>query len=281
MINFNGNIALQDSNILTQNRAFLYGDAVFETVKIVNSKVLFLEDHYFRLMASMRVVRMEIPMNFTMEYFEEQIISLVTRNNIANSSRARITVYRNDGGYYLPLTNEVSYLIHASVIDEVSYSVEKQVYEVDLFKDFYITKQLLSSIKTTNRLLNTTASIYAHENGLDNCLLLNDAKNVVEAIQGNIFMVLGNKLITPPVSEGCLNGVMRKQILALAKKIEGLEVVEEIISPFDLQKANELFITNVIKGVQPITKYRKKEFITTVAQQLLELLNKSIQVNLV
>ncbi|NRT15287.1 branched-chain amino acid aminotransferase [Flavobacterium sp. 28A] len=279
MINFNGNIALQDSNILTQNRAFLYGDAVFETVKIVNSKVLFLEDHYFRLMASMRVVRMEIPMNFTMEYFEEQIISLVTRNNIANSSRARITVYRNDGGYYLPLTNEVSYLIHASVIDEVSYSVEKQVYEVDLFKDFYITKQLLSSIKTTNRLLNTTASIYAHENGLDNCLLLNDAKNVVEAIQGNVFMVLGNKLITPPVSEGCLNGVMRKQILALAKKIEGLEVVEEIISPFDLQKANELFITNVIKGVQSITKYRKKEFITTVAQQLLELLNKSIQVN--
>ncbi|NRS89289.1 branched-chain amino acid aminotransferase [Flavobacterium sp. 7E] len=279
MINFNGNIALQDSNVLTQNRAFLYGDAVFETVKIVNSKVLFLEDHYFRLMASMRVVRMEIPMNFTMEYFEEQIISLVTRNNIANSSRARITVYRNDGGYYLPLTNEVSYLIHASVIDEVSYSVEKQVYEVDLFKDFYITKQLLSSIKTTNRLLNTTASIYAHENGLDNCLLLNDAKNVVEAIQGNIFMVLGNKLITPPVSEGCLNGVMRKQILALAKKIEGLEVVEEIISPFDLQKANELFITNVIKGVQPITKYRKKEFVITVAQQLLQLLNKSIQVN--
>lgn len=279
MINFNGNIALQDSNILTQNRAFLYGDAVFETVKVVNSKVLFLEDHYFRLMASMRVVRMEIPMNFTMEYFEEQIISLVARNNIANSSRARITVYRNDGGYYLPLTNEVSYLIHASAIDEVTYSIEKQVYEVDLFKDFYITKQLLSSIKTTNRLLNTTASIYAHENGLDNCLLLNDAKNVVEAIQGNLFMVLGNKLITPPVSEGCLNGVMRKQILALAKKIEGLEIVEEIISPFDLQKANELFITNVIKGVQPITKYRKKEFVTTVAQQLMDLLNRSIAVN--
>ena len=89
---------------------------------------------------------------------------------------------------------------------------------------------------------------FANENGLDNCLLLNDSKNVVEALQGNIFMLLGSKLITPPISEGCLNGVMRKQILNLAKKLEKLEVVEEPISPFDLQKADELFIKNVIKG---------------------------------
>ena len=72
-----------------------------------------------------------------------------------------------------------------------------------------------------------------------NCILLNDSKNVIEGIQGNIFMVTGKKLVTPPVSEGCLNGVMRKQILALAKKLEGIEVCEEIISPFDLQKADE------------------------------------------
>jgi branched-chain amino acid aminotransferase len=118
-----------------------------------------------------------------------------------------------------------------------------------------------------------TASIFANENGLDNCLLLNDSKNVVEAIQGNVFMLMGNKLITPPVSEGCLNGVMRKQILAIANSIDTLEVVEEIISPFDLQKADELFVTNVIKGIQPITKYRKKDFDVNVSKVLLEKLN--------
>lgn len=276
MINFNGNIVLKDSNILTENRSFLYGDGVFETVKIVNSKILFLEDHYFRLMASMRVVRMEIPMNFTMEFFEEQILSLVQRNNLTQSSRARITMYRNDGGYYLPVSNEVSYIIHATPLEQTLYSVKETLYEVDLFKDFYITKQLLSSIKSTNKLLNITASIYASENGLDNCILLNDAKNVVEAIQGNIFMLVGNTLTTPPVSEGCLNGVMRKQVLALAKKIPQLTVVEEIISPFDLQKADQLFITNVIKGIQPITKYRKKEFATALAAELTNLLNEMI-----
>lgn len=278
MINLNGNIATEE-NILTQNRAFLYGDGVFETVKIINNKILFLEDHYFRLMASMRVVRMEIPMNFTMEYFEEQVLKLVQEKNISASARARITVFRNDGGLYLPKSNEVSFLIHATPLDNTLYALNLSEYEVDLYKDFYVTKQLLSSIKTTNKMINVTGSIFAHENGLANCLLVNDTKNVVEALQGNLFMVTGKKLITPPVSEGCLNGIMRKQILALAKKVEGIEVTEEIISPFELQKADELFLTNVITGIQPITKYRKKEFTSNLAHLLVQKLNESISEN--
>ena len=279
MINFNGNVIAQDDNILTQNRAFLYGDGVFETVKVVNNKILFLEDHYFRLMASMRVVRMEIPMNFTMEYFEEQILKVVQENGFSVSARARITVFRNNGGLYLPQTNEVSFLIHTTSLENASYALNESHYEVDLYKDFYVSRQLLSSIKTTNKMINITGSIFASENGFENCILLNDAKNVVEALQGNLFMVVGKKLITPPISEGCLNGVMRRQILALAKKTEGIEVVEEIISPFDLQKADELFLTNVITGIQPITKYRKKEFTSNVAHLLVQKLNESISEN--
>lgn len=279
MINFNGNVIAQDDNILTQNRAFLYGDGVFETVKIVNSKVLFLEDHYFRLMASMRVVRMEIPMNFTMEYFEEQILKVVQENGFSASARARITVFRNNGGLYLPQTNEVSFLIYTTSLEKASYALNTSHYEVDLYKDFYVARQLLSSIKTTNKMINITGSIFANENGFENCILLNDTKNVVEALQGNLFMVVGKKLVTPPISEGCLNGVMRKQILALAKKIQDIEIVEEIISPFDLQKADELFLTNVITGIQPITKYRKKEFTNNLAQLLVQKLNESISEN--
>jgi branched-chain amino acid aminotransferase len=277
MINFNGTLVSQDANIVVQNRGFLYGDAVFETVKIVNSKVLFLEDHYFRLMSSMRVIRMEIPMNFTMEYLEGQIVSLVKNNGLESSARARITVYRNEGGYYLPQNNTISFLISAVSVENILYALDEKEYEVDLYKDFYVTKHLLSSIKTTNRLINVTGSIYASENGLDNCILLNDSKNVVEALQGNIFMLKGNVLTTPPISEGCLNGVMRKQILKIAQKMEGIEVLEEVISSFDLQKADELFITNVIKGVQPITKYRKKEFSIELSKSLVLKLNNLLE----
>ena len=189
MINYNGQLYSSETILSNSNRGFLYGDAVFETVKIVNNKVLFLEDHYFRLMSAMRIVRMEIPMNFTMEYFEEQILILVNTLNYSQSARARITVFREDGGNYLPETNTVSYLISASKLQSQHYSIENNQYEVDLYKDYYVAKHLLSSIKTTNKIINVTASIFAKENSLDNCLLINENKNIIEALQGNLFML--------------------------------------------------------------------------------------------
>lgn len=277
MINFNGELT-SESILTTSNRAFLFGDGVFETVKVSNGKVLFLEEHYFRLMAAMRIVRMEIPMDFTMEYFESQILALAAAENFA-TARARITMYRNDGGFYLPTERTISFVISVSEIESPIYETNRNNYEIELYKDFYVSAQLLSTLKTTNKMIHITGSIFADENGYDNCLLMNESKNVVEALQGNIFMLTGNQLVTPPLSEGCLNGIMRKQILAIAKKSDGIEVSESPISPFDLQKADELFITNVIKGIQPVTKYRKKEYATTFSNSLVGKLNAQILFN--
>ncbi|MBM6498890.1 MULTISPECIES: aminotransferase class IV [Flavobacterium] len=275
MINFNG--LLQDNFLITSlNRSFLYGDGIFETLKIVDGKILFSEDHYFRLMASMRIVRMKIPMDFTLEFFENQVISLTNALNCSHSARVRITIFRNDGGLYLPNQNSISYIIEATSLASKKYEITQDYFEVDLFKDSFVSAQLLSTLKTTSKILNVTASIFAKENDLNTCLLLNDKKNVVEAIAGNLFMLTGNKLITPPISEGCLNGIMRKQIIRIMRDFPEIEFSEETISPFDLQKADELFITNVIQGIQPITRYRKKEFKTTFSVQLLDKINKLI-----
>jgi branched-chain amino acid aminotransferase len=276
MINYNGEILPSDNNLSSSNRAFLYGDGVFETLKIVNNKILFFEDHYFRLMASMRIVRMKIPNNFTLEYLENQILNLAKAQKCENSARVRFTVFRNDGGFYLPNNNSVTFQIQVFPLENSLYSFSDANYEVDLYKDFFISKQLLSTIKTTNKMINITGSIFADENDLQNCILLNNDKNVVEALNGNLFMLMGTKLITPPISEGCLNGIMRKQVIQIAKKIEAIEVIEDVISPFDLQKADELFITNVISGIQPITKYRKKEYKTNLSQEILIGLNSLI-----
>lgn len=273
MINFNGQLIAASDSELYNNRAFLFGDAVFETLKVLDNKILFFEDHYFRLMSSMRILRMEIPMNFTMEFIENQILNLIATQKKSPAFRIRITVYRNSDGYYLPTSSDVNYLINALSLENPLYTFEDAAYEVDLYKDFYVSRQLLSSVKSTNRVINITGSIFAKENGLDNCLLLNDTKNVVETLNGNIFMLTGNKLVTPPISEGCIGGIMRKQILALAKKHSEIEVSEGVISPFDLQKADELFTTNIIQGIQPITKYRKKDFGSSLAKDLLVRLN--------
>ena len=277
MINFNGIIQDSDLQLTVSNRSFLYGDGVFETLKIVNNKILFFEDHYFRLMASMRIVRMEIPMTFTMEYLEEQIMKLVGLLAIKDAARVRFTVFRNEGGFYLPNDNSISFVIQAAKLENIRYKIPKIQFEVDLYKDFIVPSQLLSTLKTANKITHVTASIFAKENQLDSALLINETKNVIEAANGNLFMLMGNKLITPPISEGCLNGIMRKQIISLAKQIDSVEVIEAAISPFDLQKADELFITNVIVGIQPITKYRKKEFEVRLANQLLEKLNALIE----
>jgi branched-chain amino acid aminotransferase len=277
MINFNGDL-LQEDALPGYNRAFLFGDGVFETIRVASGRILFLEDHYFRLMSAMRIVRMEIPMAFTMEYIESQVMSLVSSQNFENA-RVRMTVFRNGAGFYLPKDRTVSFVIRAEEMESPTYSIKKPVYEIDLYKDFYVTAQLLSSVKTTNRMINITGSIYADENGFENCLLMNDSKNVIEALNGNLFMLVGNRLSTPPVSDGCVAGIMRKQVLTAAKKMTDFEVVEESISPFDLQKADELFITNVIFGIQPVTKYRKKEYRSEFAETMMSELNALLEKN--
>src|SRR5690554_910866 len=111
MVNYNGTLTDHTDVDIYNNRAFLYGDALFETVKVLDGKVLFLEDHYFRLMASMRIVRMEIPMNFTMEFFEEEILKAIPlAGNTASSYRVRFTVFRKGEGKYLPENKNVAYV---------------------------------------------------------------------------------------------------------------------------------------------------------------------------
>ena len=280
MVNFNENI-LEDNTLLSiNNRGFAYGDALFETIKASYGKLLFWEDHYFRLMASMRIMRMEIPMNFTMEYLEEQILKTLAENNLSNaSSRVKLTVFRNEGGLYLPETNDISFLIAVKPIDTDFYIVKDAFYEVDLFKDYYVSPSLLSSLKTNNKALNVVGSIYAKENKLDNCLVLNTDKQVIEALNGNVFVVKGNTIKTPPIENGCLKGIMRKQIIETIESLPEYKLVEEAISPFELQKADEIFITNVIVGIQAVSKYRKKTFKSEVSKLLIQKLNIKIRVS--
>ena len=225
----------------------------------------------------MRICRMEIPMLFTMEYVEAQILELIDVLHPSAAFRVRFSVYRTGGGFYAPLSNEVAFVITAIPLESVHYSIEKEDYEIELYKDFHVSKQLLSTLKTNNKLLQVLGTIYAKENGYDNCLLLNEDKNIVEALQNNIFMKMGNIISTPPIAEGCINGIMRKQVLAVLSKMEGYQVKEAVISPFDLQKADELFLTNVISGIQPITKYRKKSYTLDFSKIVLEQLNLSLK----
>lgn len=274
MININGTI-LEDSEayLSVDNRGFDYGDAVFETIK-VNSKPLFWEAHYFRLMASMRILRMEIPMHFTPEFLESQIMDLVdTQSEKAKSYRVKLTVFRATGGYYTPTSNTVKFTIALAPLDSDIYNSHTDSCEIELFKDYFIAPNLLSTLKTNNKAINVVGSIFAKENNYDNCLLLNTNKNIIEALNGNVFLVKDNVIKTPPLADGCLKGIIRDQLIDMISKSDNYDLIETSISPFELQKADEIFITNVIQGVKPVTKFRKKTYTTEAAKKFQNKLN--------
>lgn len=278
MVNYNGTLTGSHQLISINNRGFNYGDALFETLKVSHGVIFFWEDHYFRLMASMRILRMEIPMHFTMEYLQEQILETVQANGLKDRSvRVKLYVSRKEGGLYLPKTNDVYFMIVAAPLASDFYLLNDNAYHVDLYKDFYVSPGLLSTLKTNNKALHVVGSIYASENKLDNCLVLNTNKQVVEALNGNIFLVKDQVIKTPPLADGCLKGVMRKQLMEIIKQVPEYTLEEASISPFELQKADELFVTNVIVGIQPVSNYRKKAYNRQVAKNLLQKLQVKIR----
>ncbi|WP_103863921.1 aminotransferase class IV [Aquimarina sp. I32.4] len=279
MVNINGNIVDDNQAILSlNNRGYAYGDALFETIRVNAGIILFWEDHYFRLMASMRILRMQIPSQFTPEFLEKEIKDSIEANGLMNSSvRIKLMVHRVSGGLYTPDSNDVEYNISVSKIQSVFYTIPDQKYEVTLFKDHYVNIDLLSTLKSNSKQINILGGIFAKENGFDNCLLLNSNKMVLEALNGNVFIVKGNTIKTPPLADGCLKGVLRTQLLRILEKLKDYTVEEASISPFELQKADELFITNVITGIVPVTKFRKKEYNVTTSKRLLGILNTKIR----
>lgn len=277
MVNCNGTLQSEASFFINhRNRGFASGDALFEEIWAVNGEIVFWEEHYFRLMASMRILRMEIPMTFTMEFLKAQMLQVLQAKAIMQErALLRIYIYRVGEPSLFPTTNASAFVIEAMGIENpwnLSYS---NGYEVELFKDHYINADTLSTLGLNGQMVRTLAAIFATENDYQDCLLLNGNKQVVGAIQGSLFLVSGNSIKTPDLKSGAQNSVVRKKALELAQTLSDYEVQEAAISPFELQKATELFVLGTRSGIMPITQYRKKTYDDTVATSLAQKLTKA------
>jgi len=269
MINFNQQILPKEQfNLSLNNRAFKYGDGIFDTLKYANGRLNFLEDHYFRLMSSMRMLRMKIPMNFTLKFYKDEIIKTIQANGLLESSRVRVSIFRKDGGLYTPVNKGVDMLIEANEFIKKPYDH----YEIELYKDMPVYSGILSNIKTNNRIINVVASIFASEFNYQNCVLINEKKNIVEANNANIFLIKGNNVFTPALTEGCIDGILRKKIIEMIDKNSSFNIIETEISPFELLKSDEVFISNSIIEIQSVTKYRKKNYAIEKTQEIIKML---------
>jgi len=274
-INFNGFIYEEDEKVFSiNNRAWRYGDGLFETIRVINGKPCFLEDHFLRLKKGMDVLKMQSS-TISFKEIQTQIEKLLEKNRIKKGGRIRLSVYRTGEGLFMPENESISYVIEAKALDNNLYTLNDKGLSVDVFNELRRTRNILSQIKTINNIPHVLTAIHKKENNLDDCIVLNDQGRVVEGISSNIFLYKNNNLYTPSLDEGCMAGVMRKQIIKIAKELN-INVFEGIINGSMLLQADELFFTNAIVGVQWAVSYRQKRYFNTATKKILECLNKSV-----
>ncbi len=274
--NFNGHlISIYEPVISFANRAFRYGDALFETIRVVNGKIMFLHDHMRRIKVGMTMLRMNVPHELGADAISNLIHQLIQVNQITSDVRIRFTVFRNEGGFYTPTSNDISFLIETETLEEKGYCLNSPGYNVDVFHGIRKTKNKLATLKSGNALIYVLAGIYKKDIKLDDVILLNDEGNICESVSSNIFFVKNGALYTPTLDEGCVEGVMRRQILDLAQRNRIL--CYEITIPLNtMLNSDEIFLTNAIQGIRWIGEYKTKVYQNKMAMFFTQKLNEVV-----
>ncbi|MEY3235965.1 MAG: hypothetical protein RI883_66 [Bacteroidota bacterium] len=272
-INNNGSILTSDApTIHAGNRGHVYGDGVFESIRIMNGVPINMENHVRRLLEGAKAIKMRPASYFTTQFFEEKIIELCQKSEIVEGGRCRISLDRVTGGAYKPESNEASFFIEVYHYETNNFELNSKGLEIDQYSDIKKQKNFLSNFKTKSGLIYVMAAINATERKLDDVLIANDSGGILESSSCNIFVVSNSVLYTPGLEEGCLAGTMRMQIINLALK-NGIKVYECNILPQNLLAADEIFFTNAIRGVNWISGYRTKRYFNNMSRKFVALLN--------
>ncbi|MBT3209657.1 MAG: aminotransferase class IV [Bacteroidetes bacterium] len=271
----NGKFFQSNKSVLTiQNRSFRYGDGLFETMRANGKEVFFFENHLERLMSGMKILKMKVPLSLNISNLRYEINSLFDKNHYYQGARVRLSVFRNEGGYYTPITNEISYLIEIEKLSTSYYELNAKGLIIDFYSEIYKSHNKFANIKSNNAQLFVLAGIYKTEKGLDDCIIQNSSENIVETISSNIFFVVGDKIFTPNIQSGCVNGVMRKQIISIAKS--RFEVIETELNENICMEAEEVFITNAIQGINWVMGLGQKRFFSKISRLLISELNNKL-----
>lgn len=269
-INFNGKIFPADQPIFnSQNRAFLYGDALFETIRMSAGKIPFLENHVNRLLQGLCFFKYTVPKKYTPAFFKKEIKKIA-----AGNARIRITVFRSSGGLYTPKNNRPQFLISASPLASPQFSLNKKGLNVGIYDEVKLACSPISNFKTCNCSPYILAGLSKQERNLDDVILLNDKGRISETSSSNIFFIKKNSIITPSLSEGCVAGTMRKTILKIASEKKYF-IQESTIKLPQLKNIQEIWLTNAISGIRWVTQVEQNIYLrnASVAHTFIKRLN--------
>ena len=275
-INFNGQIIDGDTIGFNQlKRGFNFGDGLFETIRVFNGKIICLDAHFNRISSGLDVLKIKQNYSFNQNSLERYVNELLLYKNIKYGGKVKVYIFRAGLGTYKPETNQMSFVVEAMDLEQNKYVLNKKGFLVDIYNEYSKTVNQLSFFKTSNSLLYVLAAVTASENNLDDLFIVNEKNEIIESSNSNVFFLKEDVLLTPPLSSGCIEGVMRIEVIRAAKDL-GINVLESNVYEEDLEKSREIFLTNVISGIRWVGGYKKKRFYNFISKKITEKLNKNL-----
>lgn len=253
-ISFNGKITVADQPVLlASNRGYRYGDGLFETMKLDRGVILLEELHFQRLLMGLKLLKFELPGLFSRTKLVSAIQELAMKNGVNELGRVRLSVFRGNGGLY-DADRTVQFLIECWPLSDSFSRLNENGLEIGIYPDARKQVDLFSGLKSANFLPYTMASIYAKENKLNDCLLLNQEGHIADSTIANLFIVKDGQFFTPGPEQGAVDGVMRKYLVD-AMRAAGYTVAEVPVTISAMEAADEVFLTNAIHGIKWVRRF--------------------------
>jgi branched-chain amino acid aminotransferase len=258
-INHNGKLAEAGKALISSgNRGLKYGDGLFETMKLQKTRARFADYHYDRLFHGMELLGFERPSWMNADYFAEQIMIVAKRNHHVESAKARLMIFRGDGGLRVE-DNTPNFIVETTHLNQPDREEPRIGLITGIYPHARKSTDHFSSLKTNNFLPYLMAVKYASENQLDDCLLLNTHGRICDSTIANIFLIRQATVVTPSLNEGCIAGVMRRYLLAHLPQL-GFELIEKPVTIEEVEDADEVFLTNAVQGIRFVQRFLQKEY---------------------
>jgi branched-chain amino acid aminotransferase len=255
------------------NRSLRYGDGLFETMKMVNEKIINKDFHFERLFNGLQTLQFDIPKNFTPSFLEKKLRETAEKNNHTNTTRMRLMIFRGNGGIFDPENLLLNYIIETWTLPDNYFNENGLI--VDIFPSAKKSCDIFSNLKSNNYLPYVMAGLFAKKNKLNDCIVLNSFDRVCDSAIANVFIIKGNTIYTPPLTEGCVAGVMRRWLLERFD-LKPYRIIEKELTVNDLLNADEFFLSNSVFHLRWVKSFREKKYDNKIVKEIYEYILQSI-----
>lgn len=272
---YNGNFVETGKPLVgADNRSLRYGDGLFETMKAINGELKLAPLHFDRLFDGLNRLHFQTPGYLTPYYFMDLISKLCIRNGLTEAARIRMNLFRGDGGLYDPESHAPHFIIQAWPLPKETRELPINGLSAGIFPDARKACDALANLKSNNFLPYLMAAWYAMEKKLDDCFLLNTHERIADATIANVFMISESVVYTPPLTEGCVAGVMRRHLIELLEK-NAIRIRERPLTAGELMDADEIFLTNAVSGIRWVGRFAGRTYSSAMTRQIHQLLRES------